>query len=42
MSRAEYGLEKPLLVQYGIWLAGLVQGDWGRSILSSRPVVQDM
>jgi peptide/nickel transport system permease protein len=40
--RAEYGLEKPLLVQYGIWLAKLVQGDWGRSILSGRPVLQDV
>lgn len=41
-ARAEYGLDKPLLVQYGIWLAKLVQGDWGRSILSGRPVLQDV
>src|SRR5262245_42749049 len=40
--RAEYGLEKPLVVQYGIWLGKLVQGDWGRSILSGRPVLQDV
>src|SRR5215470_18069618 len=40
--RAEYGLDKPLLVQYGIWLGKLVQGDWGRSILSGRPVLQDV
>lgn len=40
--RAEYGLEKPLLVQYGIWLAKLAQGDWGRSILSGRPVLEDV
>jgi peptide/nickel transport system permease protein len=40
--RAEYGLDKPLLVQYGIWLAKLAQGDWGRSILSGRPVLQDV
>ena len=40
--RAEYGLEKPLLVQYGVWLAKLVQGDWGRSILSGRPVLRDV
>jgi peptide/nickel transport system permease protein len=40
--RAEYGLDKPLMVQYGIWLAKLVQGDWGRSILSGRPVLQDV
>jgi peptide/nickel transport system permease protein len=41
-ARAEYGLEKPIVVQYGIWLAKLVQGDWGRSILSGRPVLQDV
>ena len=40
--RAEYGLDKPILVQYGIWLGKLVQGDWGRSILSGRPVLQDV
>ena len=40
--REEYGLDKPLVVQYGIWLAKLVQGDWGRSILSGRPVLQDV
>src|SRR5499433_3973586 len=40
--REAYGLDKPLLVQYGIWLGKLVQGDWGRSILSGRPVLQDV
>jgi len=40
--RAEYGLDKPLLLQYGIWLGKLVQGDWGVSILSGRPVLQDV
>jgi peptide/nickel transport system permease protein len=40
--RAEYGLDRPLLVQYGIWLGKLAQGDWGVSILSGRPVLQDV
>jgi peptide/nickel transport system permease protein len=40
--RAEYGLDKPLIAQYSIWLAKLAQGDWGRSILSGRPVLQDL
>src|ERR671930_1388539 len=40
--RAEYGLDKPLVVQYGIWLGKLVQGDWGVSILSGRPVLRDV
>jgi peptide/nickel transport system permease protein len=40
--RAEYGLNKPLLVQYGIWVGKLAQGDWGSSILSGRPVLRDV
>ena len=41
-ARQTYGLDKPVLVQYLIWLGKLVQGDWGRSILSWRPVLQDV
>jgi len=40
--RHEYGLDKPILVQYTIWLGKLVQGDWGTSILSGRPVLKDV
>jgi len=40
--RQAYGLDKPLVVQYGIWLGKLVRGDWGTSILTSRPVLQDV
>jgi len=40
--RAEYGFDKPVLVQYLIWLGKLVRGDWGTSILSGRPVLQDV
>src|SRR5713101_5911835 len=41
-ARAEYGLDKPVMVQYFIWLGKLVRGDWGASILSGRPVLQDV
>src|ERR671930_2195096 len=41
-ARHEYGLDKPVLVQYVIWLGKLVRGDWGTSILSGRPVLQDV
>jgi peptide/nickel transport system permease protein len=41
-AREAYGLDKPILVQYLIWLGKLVQGDWGASILSGRPVLQDV
>jgi len=40
--REAYGLDKPVLVQYVIWLGKLVRGDWGASILSGRPVLQDV
>ena len=40
--RAEYGLDMPIFVQYAIWLGKLVQGDWGTSILSGRPVLKDV
>ncbi len=33
-----YGLDKPLLVQYGLYLKNLVVLDWGRSFTSSRQV----
>src|SRR5262245_2388562 len=41
-ARHEYGLDKPIMVQYFIWLGKLVQGDWGSSILSGRPVLKDV
>src|SRR5678816_3936326 len=40
--REGYGLDRPVIVQYLIWLGKLVQGDWGASILSGRPVLQDV
>lgn len=40
--REEFGLDEPLPVQYWNYLTGLVQGDWGRSILSRRPVIDDL
>lgn len=35
---ARYGLDRPLVVQYGVWLWNLLQGDLGTSIASRRPV----
>src|SRR5262249_60716455 len=40
--RHELGLDQPLVVQYGKWLLLLLRGDWGRSILSNRPVLADV
>ena len=35
----QLGLDKPLPVQYAIWLRNLLQGDWGESFAASRPVL---
>ena len=40
--REAYGLDKPVLVQYFIWLSKLLRGDWGASILTGRPVLSDV
>ena len=36
--RAELGLDKPFIVQYGTWLKGVVTGDMGVSYISGTPV----
>ncbi|EBA09580.1 ABC transporter permease [Sagittula stellata] len=40
--RAAYGLDKPLPVQYTIWIGNLVQGDMGKSIATGRPVAGEV
>jgi peptide/nickel transport system permease protein len=40
--RKQYGLDKPLAVQYMHYLGGLLQGNFGRSLLSRRTVVEDL
>ncbi|MDT3316386.1 ABC transporter permease [Microbacterium sp. KSW4-11] len=34
------GLNKPVLVQYGDWLAGAIRGDFGSSLVTGQPVLQ--
>jgi len=34
----EYGLDQPIYVQYGIWLGKALQGDFGKSLITRRPV----
>jgi peptide/nickel transport system permease protein len=36
--RALWGLDRPLPVQYALWLRNAVTGDWGRSFGERRPV----
>lgn len=40
--RKEFGLDKPLIQQYLIFLGSLVRGDLGRSIRTRRPVREDL
>jgi peptide/nickel transport system permease protein len=40
--RRDYGLDKPLPVQFGIWLLKVVQGDLGRSLATGRTVWSDL
>ena len=37
----EYGLDRPVLVQYGIYIGRLVHGDLGRSIITHAPVLDE-
>jgi peptide/nickel transport system permease protein len=37
-AKRQLGLDKPLPVQYGIWLRHTLKGDLGKSYFSSRPV----
>lgn len=34
----EFGLDKPIYVQYGIWIGKALQGDFGKSLITRRPV----
>ena len=40
--RLELGLDRPLLVQFGIYLSNLAHGDFGRSVMTTRPVIDDI
>lgn len=39
--RADLGLDKPLLVQYGVYVADVARGDLGESILTREPVLEE-
>jgi len=40
--RHQIGLDRPLPVQYGIYLRNLIRGNLGTSIMDNRPVSQDL
>ncbi|MBL8659924.1 MAG: ABC transporter permease [Rhodospirillales bacterium] len=38
--RHQYGLDRPMIEQYGLWILGLVRGDFGYSFEYNRPVAE--
>jgi ABC-type dipeptide/oligopeptide/nickel transport system permease component len=40
--RAKFGLDKPIHIQYGIWLGHVLSGDLGNSIVTRRPVTAEI
>ncbi len=38
--KAQFGLDKPLPVQYLVWAANFIRGDWGISIASGEEVLR--
>src|SRR5262249_40978262 len=41
-TKRAYGFDKPLPVQYLVWLGRVAHGDFGRSIATRRPVILDV
>jgi peptide/nickel transport system permease protein len=41
-ARQELGLDRPFLAQYRTWIGSALQGDLGRSLISRRPVTQEL
>jgi len=39
--QALYGFDKPLIIQYFNYVAGILQGDLGTSLVTKRPVLQE-
>jgi len=37
----EYGLDRPVIVQYGIYIGKVLQGDLGKSIITQAPVLSE-
>jgi dipeptide transport system permease protein len=38
---AQFGFDRPLLLQYAYFLGGLLQGDLGRSVVTRQPILQE-
>ena len=41
-ARQRLGLDRPLWVQYGLYMRNAVVGDFGRSLVNRKPVIEDL
>ncbi|MFL5129579.1 MAG: ABC transporter permease subunit [Microvirga sp.] len=41
LLRKEYGFDRPVLVQYGIYIARVLQGDLSKSVVTQAPVLDE-
>jgi peptide/nickel transport system permease protein len=41
-ARLEMGLDKPLMIQFLIYIKSVVTGDFGKSVLTANPVIADI
>ena len=39
---ADLGLDKPIPVQYAVWIGGLLRGDLGMSYQTERPAIEEI
>jgi peptide/nickel transport system permease protein len=42
MERTRLGLDKPLVTQFGEWMVGMAKGDFGISMWTERPVLEEI
>jgi peptide/nickel transport system permease protein len=41
-AREELGLDRPILVQFGLYLSHVLSGDLGQSVRTGRPIAEDL
>ncbi len=41
-AKANLGLDKPFIVQYFVWLGGMLRGDMGNSYVTGKPVFESL
>ena len=42
LLKHEFGLDKPLIIQYLDWMGGILHGDFGKSIVGRTPVAREI